>query len=92
MAASQNRFALELNEKDVIEILENATPGSTKKATKLEWKYFQVKTWKLYFDNLKHPWQSKQNNASWDNIYKLIKLISYTSPTFSDWLLTHGNK
>ena len=33
MAASENRFAPELNEKEVIELLENATPGSIKKAT-----------------------------------------------------------
>ena len=51
MAAGENRFAPELNEKEVIELLENATPGSIKKATKA-WKYFEVKTWKLYFDNL----------------------------------------
>ena len=34
-AAGENRFAPELNEKEVIELLENATPGSTKKATKV---------------------------------------------------------
>jgi len=34
IAASKNRFALELNEKEIIELLENATPGSIKKATK----------------------------------------------------------
>ena len=28
MAADENRFAPELNEKEVIELLENATPGS----------------------------------------------------------------
>ena len=32
MPASQNRFAPELNEKEVIELLENATSGSIKKA------------------------------------------------------------
>ena len=42
MAASENGFAPEFNEKEVIELLENATPGSIKK----------VKTSKLYFDNL----------------------------------------
>ena len=31
MVASKNRFAPELNEKEVIELLENATPGSIKK-------------------------------------------------------------
>ena len=30
MAASENRFAPELNEKEVIKLLENATPGSIK--------------------------------------------------------------
>ena len=45
MAADQNRFAPELNEKKVIELLENATPGSTKKATTYDMKiYFKVKT------------------------------------------------
>ena len=41
MAAGENRFAPELNEKEVVELFENATPGSMEKA------------WKLYFDNLK---------------------------------------
>ena len=35
MAAGENRFAPGLNEEEVIELLENATPGSMKKATKL---------------------------------------------------------
>ena len=48
MATGENRFAPELNEKEVIGILENPTPGSIKKA----WKYFKIKTSKLYFDNL----------------------------------------
>ena len=30
MAAGENRFAPELNEKEVNELFENATPGSTK--------------------------------------------------------------
>ena len=33
MAASENRFASELNEEEVIELLENTIPGSIKKAT-----------------------------------------------------------
>ena len=33
-AAGENRFAPQLNEKEVIELLKNATPGSTKKVTK----------------------------------------------------------
>ena len=53
MAAGKNRFALELNKKEVIELLENATPGSMKKATKYGMKIFQGKVLaKLYFDNL----------------------------------------
>ena len=43
MAASENGFALDLNEKEVIELLENTTPGSTKKATKNGMKIFQGK-------------------------------------------------
>ena len=34
MAAGENRFALELNEEEVIELLENATPMSIKKAAR----------------------------------------------------------
>jgi len=34
---SENHFAPELNEKEVIELLENATPGSIKKATIKVW-------------------------------------------------------
>ena len=34
MAAGENHFAPELNEKEVIELLDNAIPGSSKKATK----------------------------------------------------------
>ena len=44
MAAGENRYAPELNEKEVIELLENATPESMKKATKYGMKYFEVKT------------------------------------------------
>ena len=41
MSAGENRFAPELNEKEVIELLENATPGTT--ATKYRMKIFQGK-------------------------------------------------
>jgi len=34
MAAGENRFTPELNEKEIIELLEMATPGSMKKALK----------------------------------------------------------
>ena len=53
MVASENRF--ELNEKEVIELLENATPGSIKKATKYGMKIFQGKNLKTLFWQLKHP-------------------------------------
>ena len=43
MAAGENRFAPELNEKEVSELLENVTPGSIKKATKNGMKIFQGK-------------------------------------------------
>jgi len=43
MATSENRFAPELNERGVIELLENATPGSMKRATKYGMKIFQGK-------------------------------------------------
>ena len=33
MAAGEDRFAPKLNEKEVTELLENATPGSIRKAT-----------------------------------------------------------
>ena len=55
MPASQNRFAPELNEKEVIELLENATSGSIKKATKYGVKIFQGKTLKTFFWQFKHP-------------------------------------
>jgi len=48
MKASENRFSPELNEKEVIELLENATSGSKKKATKYGMKIFQGKNLKLY--------------------------------------------
>ena len=49
MAASENRFASELNEKEVIELLEKATQGSIKKATNYGIKIFQGKTFKTLF-------------------------------------------
>ena len=53
IAADENRFAPELNEKEVIELLENATPGSMKRATKYGMKVYPCKNLpKLYFDNL----------------------------------------
>ena len=35
MAVGKKHFTPDLNEKQVIELLENATPGSKKKATKI---------------------------------------------------------
>ena len=49
MAAGENRFAPEMNEKEVTELLENVTPGSTKKATKYGVKMFQGKNLKTFF-------------------------------------------
>ena len=53
MAAGESHFALELNEKELIELLENATPESTKKATGYGMKIFQGKILKTLF------WQFK---------------------------------
>ena len=55
MAAGENHFAAELNEKEVIELLENATPGSTKKATKYGMKIFQGKNLQTFFWQFKYP-------------------------------------
>ena len=44
-------FAPELNEKEVIELLENATPWSIKKLTKYGVKIFQGKNLKTFFFN-----------------------------------------
>ena len=49
MAAGENRFAPELNEKEVIELLENTTPASIKKATKYGMKIFRGKNLKTLF-------------------------------------------
>ena len=49
VAAGENRFAPELNERKVIELLENATTGRTKKATKYGMKIFQGKKLKTLF-------------------------------------------
>ena len=46
MAAGENRFAPELNEKEVLELLQNAKPGSTKRATKYGMKIFQGSNYK----------------------------------------------
>ena len=41
MATEENCFATELTEDEVIKLLENATPGNTKKATTYGVKIFQ---------------------------------------------------
>ena len=47
IAASENRFASELNEEEIFELLENAKPGSIKKATgKMRHEIFQGKNLK----------------------------------------------
>ena len=49
MVACENPFARELNEKEVNELLENATLGSIKKVTKYCVKIFQGKNLKTLF-------------------------------------------
>ena len=49
MAAGENHFAPELNEKRLIELLEKATPGSIKKATKYGEKIFHGKNLETLF-------------------------------------------
>ena len=86
MAAGENRFAPELNEKEVIELLENATPGSMKKATKYGMKIFRGKNLpKLYFDNLSiRVSQSKTMQVTVETIYTFKNyLYIVTSGFFS---------
>ena len=75
MAAGENHFAPELNEKEVIELLENATPGSTKKATKYGMKIFQGKNLKTYLSIR----VSQSKTMQVETIYKLIKKICLIS-------------
>ena len=49
MAAGENRFAAELNEEEVIELSENATPRSIKKAARYGIKIFQGTNLKILF-------------------------------------------
>ena len=49
MATGENRFAPGLNEKKVIELLENATPGNIEKATNYGMKIFEGKNFKTLF-------------------------------------------
>ena len=54
MPAGENRFATELNEKEVLELCQNKTPGSTKKATKYGMKRFRGSNLKTLFWQFKH--------------------------------------
>ena len=49
MAASENRFAPEFNEKEDIELLQNATPESIKQPTNYGMNIFQGKNFKTLF-------------------------------------------
>ena len=49
MAPDENRLAPELNKKEIIELLENATPGNINKATKYGMKIFQGKNLQTLF-------------------------------------------
>ena len=49
ITTSENRFALDLSEKEVIELVENAKPWSIKKATNYGMKVFQGKNFKTLF-------------------------------------------
>ena len=54
MAAGKKRFALELNEKEVLELLQNAISGSTKKGTKYGMKMFQGSNFNTLLCQFKH--------------------------------------
>ena len=76
MVAGKNRFTPELNEKEVIEPLENATPGSIKKASKYGMKIYQGKIRKLYFDNVSIcVSQSKTMQVETIYTYKMICML-----------------
>ena len=80
MSVNENCFALELNEKEVIPLLENATPGSIKKATKYCLKIFQGKNLKTFFEHFKILLKSI-------SVYKQSKTTEVeTSCTFKNYL------
>ena len=54
MAAGKKRFAPELNEKEVLELLQNAISGSTKKGTKYIMKIFQGSNFNTLLCQFKH--------------------------------------
>ena len=80
MSANENWFALELNEKEVIGLLENATPGSIKKVTKYCLKIFQGKNLKTFFEHFKILLKSI-------SVYSQRKTTEFeTSYTFKNYL------
>ena len=60
MAAGENCFAQELNGKEVIELIENAKPGSIKKVTNYGMKILQGKNFKTLFSQFKHQCKLRQ--------------------------------
>ena len=54
MAAGKKRFAPELNEKEVLELLQNAISGGTKKGTKYGMKIFQGSNFNTLLCQFKH--------------------------------------
>ena len=54
MAAGKKRFAPELNEKEVLELLQNAISESTKKGTKYGMKIFQCSNFNTLLCQFKH--------------------------------------
>ena len=54
MAEGKSRFAPELSKEEELQLIENATPGSTKKATKYGIKIFQGNKLLALFKQAKH--------------------------------------
>ena len=80
MSANENCLAPELNEKEVIELLENATRGSIKKATKYCLKIFHGKNLKTFFEHFEILLKSI-------SVYNQSKTMEVeTSYTFKNYL------
>ena len=80
MSANENCFALELNEKEVIALLENATPESIKKVTKYCLKIFHGKNLKTFFEHFEILLKSI-------SVYSQSKTMEVeTSYTFKNYL------
>ena len=77
----QYRFTPELNEKEVIELLENATPQ--RKPQNMAWKYFKVKIRKLYFDNFKSIRVSQSETMQVETIYTFKNYLYIAYPVSS---------